>query len=176
MEIEDQLKAAASWRPHSEMPLGLERRALANRRPPLRPIGFLRPSAFVSTAFAAAACALFFHLSGGKTEPVAVPSGAAPAPVATGVGPIVTTPKPKQAAQASRKPSLSAPPRRARRKPRLKRYAVEASDPIVVESRIAVDEPVYAPAYYAQPSEDGQSVQYTPVVASLGDPDVIYTP
>jgi len=174
MEIEDQLKEAASWRPHSEMPLGLERRALANRRPPLRPIGFLRPSAFASTAFAAAACALFFHLSGGKTEPVEVPHGTAPQP--TVLAPPVTTPKPKQVAQATHKPTPPAPPRRVRRQPRPKRYAVEASDPIVVESRIAVDEPVYAPAYYAQPSEDGQSVQYTPVVASLGDSDVIFTP
>lgn len=171
MEIEDQLKAAANWQPHSEMPLGLERRALASRRPPLRPIGFRYPTAFASTALAGAASALFFHLSGGKTEATPPP----PALVAQETKQQPEAP-PKKIIPVASQPAPRAHPRSTRTSPRRKRYSVEASDPIVVESRIAVDEPVYAPAYYAQPSEDGQSVQYTPVVASLGDPDVIYTP
>lgn len=187
MEIEDKLKDAATWQPTNEMPVGLERRALAQRRPPLRPIGLARPA--FSTLLAAAACGVFVHLTGTSrvAPPVATPS---PLPVA------VQSPRPAASVlvperrdvvpeRQVEKPAtrVKEPPKATRRtrtvaqvQPRKKRVRIDTEDPIVVQSRVAVDEPIYAPAYYAQPSADGTSVEFTPVVATLGDPDVIYTP
>lgn len=184
LEIEDKLKEAASWQPAHEMPLGLERRALERSRPPLRPIGLAKPTRFVSTALAAAACGLLVYWGGTppKIEPNATPvpvqmtatktKPTSPSPALTSRPPV----RPTKLAHAAPRRKGKRAPTPSRSRPQKHPVLVETDDPIVVQSRVAVDEPVYAPAFYAQPSEDGKSVEFTPVVASLGDPDVIYTP
>lgn len=175
MEIEDKLKEAAKWHPKTEMPVGLERRALAQSRPPLRPIGLARPATAFSTLLAAATCAFLVSLAGtpSKIAPASSPSPSAVAPPVPESRPVSkgkTTPPQRVLLPTKAAPVRSAP------KPQRKRILVDADNPIIVQSRVPVDEPVYAPAYYAQPSEDGTRVELSPVVASLGDPDVIYTP
>jgi Skp family chaperone for outer membrane proteins len=219
MEIEDLLKDAAEWRPNTEMPEGLERRALnAARRPPLRPMGIMRPrSALFATALAGAACFFMVGRVGQKVpEPVGIPVAVVntdPTPAPT-QEPIKKTlplklqtdqqiqqmdrqikemPKrlqqlPKRFKQSPKRLQESQKQKQAEEKPQRKtsprqsplaqRYPIALdtlSDSVIVGSRVAVDTPVYTPAYYAEPSSDGESTKYTPVKVALDDPDVIYS-
>ncbi|WP_395092657.1 hypothetical protein [Armatimonas sp.] len=195
MEIEEKLKDAADWRPGSEMPLGLERRALAGRaRPPLRPIGIARPrSVLFATAMAGAACMLIVarvdklfpeaeptikpHVEQ-KIQPMPKktnkPSGLLPTGEKT--IPEKSVQEPKHFEESSR--HFKEIPRKKQESPLLQRFPVAVETPgdsVGTGSRVAVEAPLYTPAYYAQPSADGESVQYMPVTVALEDPDVIYS-
>lgn len=197
MEIEDKLKDAANWQPGSEMPLGLERRALeAHVRPPLRPIGLTRPrNVLLATAFAGVVCSFFVLRV--EQEPLPSPQ---PLPANTPIPQVaIRTEKtsehleempkqmqhfpkrlqelPKQIQQSSKRLQKIDRPRR-KESPLTRRFPVAVdtqSDSVKAGSRVAVEAPLYTPAYYAEPSADGQSVSYTPVSVALDDPDVIYS-
>lgn len=198
MEIEDKLKEAADWRPRAEMPLGLERRALsADARPPLRPIGLTRPrSILLATTMAAAVCGFILMQN---TPPERVYNSPRPSaqpttsPQAKPVSPPNTplaqkTKKPAERRSAPGADLVNEPPARVqtrrarsytgRRSPLTQRLPVAVdtqSDSVKTGTRVAVEAPLYTPAYYAEPSADGQSVRYTPVALSVSDPDVIYS-
>ena len=190
MEIEEKLKDAAAWRPDSEMPMGLERQVLLSQnRPPLRPIGITRPrSVLFATVMAGAVCSLMVVRVGQKIPEAPVAPVAIETPIPS---PPVQELVPPRKAQKLQIPEQSAKmPRQIVQMPRRKQHtsrhlrqiprqapiAVDAvSDSVVSQSRVAVEAPVYVPAYYAQPSVDGESVQYTPVSMALADPDVIYS-
>lgn len=201
-EIEARLKRAADWRPQTEMPVGLERRALLRlRRPPLRPIGMTRPrGVLLTTALAGAVCMVVMAR---LDRPVVTPSST----VASAPTPEPTTSETTQSQGTVRprpaQPDLSSPPksplrvrrelpkqseqsprqrpaltRQRRESPLTRRLPVAvdtATDSVRSGMRVAVESPTYTPAYYAQPSEDGQTVTYTPVAVALDDPDVIYS-
>ncbi|MCX6366623.1 MAG: hypothetical protein NTX57_07925 [Armatimonadetes bacterium] len=182
MEIEDLLKDAAEWRPSTEMPADLERRALkAVRRPPLRPMGIMRPrSALFATALAGVACFFMIGRVGQKPlEPVGVPVAIAdtrPTPAPTREHIKETLPiKPQIDRQAKRSKKRKTSRRQSPLTQRLPVALDTVSDSVIVGSRVAVDAPVYTPAYYAEPSSDGESTKYTPVKVALDDPDVIYS-
>ena len=199
MEIEDLLKEAAEWRPHTEMPEGLERRALkATRRPPLRPMGIMRPrSAFFATALAGVAC---FFLT--NSTPIPMPERIKQLPQQNKELPRQSKDLPKHFEQSSKHFEQSSkrleklprqlqqlPKRKQvsekrlqkilrRQSPLMQRFPVAldtVSDSVIVGSRVAVEATVYTPAYYAEPSSDGESTKYTPVKVALDDPDVIYS-
>jgi hypothetical protein len=204
MEIEDLLKDAAEWRPQTEMPHGLERRTLARfNRPPLRPIGITRPkSALLATAMAGAVCTLMVIRLGQAPEVQVSPTPeSTPSATKTNVGapetalpnpggelpkahktdakkpPQATVSKPAPLPTTRRTPRSSQSTLRkpAPRSPLTQRFRVAADNGVVLQERVPVETPVYTPAYYAQPSADGESVQYTPVAVALDDPDVIYS-
>ena len=205
MEIEDLLKDAAEWRPNTEMPVGLERHALkAARRPHLRPMGIMRPrSALFATALAGVACFFMVGRVGQKLpEPVGaqvVVGDTSPVPTST-PEPVkkVLPPKkpmdrqskdlPKRSEQSTKRRQVEVKRKQEQEKPQRKtsrrqspltqRFPVALdtlSDSVIVGSRVAVDAPIYTPAYYAEPSSDGESTKYTPVNVALDDPDVIYS-
>ena len=197
MEIEDKLKDAAGWRPGSEMPLGLERRVLAGRaRPPLRPIGIARPrSVLFATAMAGAVCILLvarvdkqFPEAQPTTKPTAEQKiSPTPTPGKTPKQ-FENTQKPRQdtSKQSEKKPlrfeesprHFKEIPKKRQESPLSRRFPVAVDTPgdsVGTGSRVAVEKPLYKPAYYAQPSADGESVQYMPVAVALEDPDVIYS-
>ncbi|WP_395145703.1 hypothetical protein [Armatimonas sp.] len=69
-------------------------------------------------------------------------------------------------------------PKKRQESPPARRFSVAVDTPgdsVGTVSRVAVEKPLYTPAYYAQPSADGESVQYMPVAVALEDPDVIYS-
>ncbi|MBB6053419.1 hypothetical protein [Armatimonas rosea] len=201
-EIEAKLKKAADWRPQSEMPAGLERRALLpQRRPPLRPIGMTRPrSVLLTTALAGAVCMVVMAR---LDRPVVTPSSVVSAGPTPTANPSTQTERqgmessepvpmnqasPPQSPPKVRRESPKQPEPPARQRPVLTRQRREspvtrrlpvavdtATDSVRSGIRVAVESPAYTPAYYAQPSEDGQSVTYTPVAVALDDPDVIYS-
>ncbi len=201
MEIEDLLKDAAEWRPNTEMPVGLERHALkAARRPPLRPMGIMRPrSALFATALAGVACFFMVGRVGQKlTEPVGAQvvvgdTSPVPTPTAEPIKRVLPPKKPvdrqnkdlpkrseQRQVEVKRKQEQEKPQRKTSRRPSplTQRFPVAldtVSDSVIVGSRVAVDAPVYTPAYYAEPSSDGESTKYTPVNVALDDPDVIYS-
>lgn len=201
-ENEAKLRAAADWRPPTEMPLGLERRALeSQRRPPLRPIGITRPrTALLTTALAGALClTIMVRLDKPVVTPSPVTQGT-PAPVDVPPSPPKEretqksklppqSRKPSAPGESSRRPKQGSPKRSeqaARPQPQLERrkqdspmthrfpVAVDSpTDSVKAGNRVAIEAPAYTPAYYAQTSEDGESVTYTPVAMPLDDPDVI---
>lgn len=194
MEIDDLLKEAANWRPGTEMPAGLERQALTRcGRPPLRPIGIARPrSILFATVLAGVCCTLMVvHVEQKPTapRPSLGTSEETPKPTAARqdfpdqkIPPRASlTPKKivlKGVPEPSALPNKSVPARftqRARKPSAPERIAVASEDSVVAQSRVAVEATAYTPAYYAEPSADGQSVQYTPVSVALTDPDVIYS-
>ncbi len=204
MEIEEKLKEAAPWQPKSEMPLGLEQRALRSyARPPLRPIGITRPrSILLATSMAAAVC-VFTVLKVGQ-QPIVMPT-----PIAStdAVVPIkllsnqtrqsskdanlssgqtkpslqITKPSSRKVQQSSKIAKQSLKQTNQSSKPKMQSLkphpiAVDTqSDSVKAGSRVAVEAPLYTPAYYAEPSADGQSISYMPVALSVNDPDVIYS-
>lgn len=202
MEIEDLLKDAAGWRPKTEMPEGLESRGLSRVRPPLRPMGIARPrTALLATTMAGAACLfLMIRIPREMPKPLTAPtvSSATPAPKEP-VAPkqTVTTPKRREETPATerktvrrktarhskpkvaqRRPLRELPPKREIESPLTKPFAVAVDsigDNVMVGSRVAVDPPVFIPAYHAEPSADGQEITYTPVVVPMNDPGLTST-
>lgn len=194
--LEQRLQEAARWEPSAQMPLGLERRALA-ARPPLRPIGIARPYHFgLATAMAAACCVVIVSKLGQPTLQQEMPrqSQEMPRQLQQSLKQSQQLPRqlqemprqlqemPKQLQQlpkrlrkqlAQKAPSLR---KKQRESPLTRRYSVavdRGEDSLTVGQRVSVDAPTYTPAYYAQPSADGESVTYTPVAVALDDPDVI---
>ena len=194
MEIEDLLKDAADWRPKTEMPEGLEQRALASRvRPPLRPMGIARPrTVLLATAMAGAACMLLMvrlpHEAPTPVQPkptqLSLPQKVAKSkpdalPKATKLESPVVPRKHHPRPRITRRPPLrELPPKRQKESPLTRPFAVAVDSPrdsVMVGSRVAVDPPVYTPAYYAEPSADGQEITYTPVAVPMDDPTTTST-
>jgi hypothetical protein len=201
-ETETKLRAAADWRPPTEMPIGLERRALeSQRRPPLRPIGITRPrTALLTTALAGALCLTVVARLDKPTVPASPVMQQTPTPMDESPRPLkelgtqkpqMPTPRQKMGSSLAnlgrqkqdlprhfkqlprQKPLLE---RRKQDSPTTHRFPVAVDTPtdsVRAGNRVAIEAPAYTPAYFAQTSEDGESVTYTPVAMPLDDPDVI---